>query len=141
MENTNEMTTKTTDNMMSVAQNLVYCSFQANTPAGKIKLFNAKSNPDDRIANHINKEIEISDIYAEMIELPDEETGEMVTCPRIILIDKTGKSFVAVSQGIYTDIKSILQIFGQPVEWEKPLTVQVKQVAVKSGSMLKLQVI
>ena len=127
------------NNLMTIDKSMMYCSFDTSTAAGKVKLFNAQSNPEKRVADFINMAIEIKEIFAEMVEIPDEETGEVEAVPRCILIDAKGVSYVAVSKGIFGDLKRLIGIFGNPSEWEKPLKVTVKQVAVKAGSMLKLQ--
>ena len=128
-------------NLMIVNKALSYCSFDTSTPEGKAKLFNAMTNPDERIAAHINEEIEISELYAEMMDLTDEDTGEVTAAPRVILINPAGVSFVAVSVGVYGDVKRLIQIFGEPASWTAPIRVKVKQVPIKKGSMLKLQLI
>ena len=129
------------NNLMTVNKALSYCSFDTSTNDGKARLFNAMSKPDERIADHINEEVTISDLYAEMIDITDDKTGEITTAPRIIIIDPNGISYAAVSTGVYGDIKRILQIFGEPSTWAAPIKVKVKQVPVKKGSMLKLQLL
>ena len=142
MNESTEMTTKTEHgsgtNLMSTAQNLTFCSFSTATGEGKAKLFNAMTNPDKRVADFINKQIEISDIYAETIQITNEDTGELELVPRCILIDSKGVTYVAVSKGVFGDLKRLIQIYGEPAEWEHPLKVEVKQIPVKAGSMLKL---
>lgn len=128
-------------NLMTVNKALSYCSFDTSSPAGKARLYNAMSNPDERISAHINEEIVVVDVYAEMIDITNEDTGEVTSCPRVILIDPNDTSFVAVSTGIYGDVKRLLQIFGEPSTWEKPIHLKVKQVQIKKGSMLKLQLV
>lgn len=129
------------NNLMTTSKAGFYCSFDISTPDGKARLFNAMSSPDERIADHINEEIVISDVYAEMVDITDEKTGEITSAPRLILINPEGVSFVAVSTGVYGDVKRLLQIFGAPSTWAAPIKVKVKQVAIKKGSMLKLQLI
>lgn len=128
-------------NLMTTSKAGFYCSFDISTQDGKARLFNAMSNPDERIAEHINEEIIISDVYAEMVDITDEKTGEITSAPRLILINPEGVSYVAVSTGVYGDVKRLLQIFGEPSSWEKPIRVKVKQVPIKKGSMLKLQLV
>lgn len=135
---TNEMIPTTNNNLMTTAESAKFCSFDTSTAAGKAKLFNVMTNPDKRVSDFINKEIEIKDIYAEQIELTNEETGETENVPRCILIDTKGVSYVAVSKGVFGDLKRLISLFGSPSVWVEPLKVTVKQVNVKAGSMLKL---
>lgn len=134
----NSLVPVTSNNLMTTDQSLTFCSFDTSTAKGKTKLFNAMTNPDKRIADQINMTIEIKDVYAETVDIPDDD-GVIETVPRVILIDSKGVSFVAVSKGIFGDLKRLINLFGNPAEWEKPLKVIVKQVPVKAGSMLKLQ--
>lgn len=117
-----------------------YCSVQGGDRAAKAKVYNAMNNPDHKVADFINKTIKVKDVLVEMIELPNEETGVIEPAPRVVLIDDKGDAYQAVSQGIYNAIKNAIQIFGAPT-WDDPLICTVKQVAVKNGSMLTLDIV
>ena len=139
MEENKGLTTTNQNNLMTTQQSATFCSFDTTTKEGKAKLFNVMTNPDKRVADQINMTIEVKDIYAETVEIANQDTGELENVPRCILIDAKGVSYVAVSKGIFGDLKRLISIFGPPAEWEKPLKLTVKQVTVKAGSMLKLQ--
>ncbi len=104
------------------------------------QIFAALNNPEYRVANFINKEIAVANVLIEIRELLNEETGVIETAPRVVLIDKDGKAYQAVSKGIFNAVKNAYQVFG-PAPWEPPLKIEVKQVAVGKGSMLTFDVI
>lgn len=114
------------------------CSIDAVDPETKAIVFNAANNPDHKVKDYVNKTINVKDIYAEIIEIVSEETGEVIKVPRIVLIDADGLSFECVSVGMYSAIRKLVAIYGAPT-WEPPLTVTVKQKSVGKGSMYTLQ--
>lgn len=117
---------------------LQYCSVTVETDEDKAKLFNAMNNPDERLADCINKTINVKDLFIEVVNCTNEETGEITACPRIVLIDDKMKSYQAVSLGIYSALKKIIGIFGEPKTWKKPLSMEVKQITKGNKKMLTL---
>lgn len=114
------------------------------TPTGNRKedarIFSALNNPEYRIANFINKKIAVTDVLVEIRELLNEESGEIETAPRVVLIDEDGKAYQAVSKGIFNAVKNAYQVFGA-APWEPALEIEIKQVAVGKGSMLTFDVV
>lgn len=117
-----------------------FCSMTASTDEDKAKLFNAMNNPDKRLADCINMKIKAKDLYIEVVNCTNEETGEITACPRIVIIDEKGVSYQAVSIGIYSALKKVIQVFGTPT-WEKPVSLEVKQVTKGTRKMLTLNVV
>lgn len=117
-----------------------FTSMVAKDDAEKAKLFNAMNNPDARIADNINKVIKAKDLYIEVVNCTNTETGEVTACPRIVIIDDHGKSYQAVSIGIYSALKKVIQVFGAPT-WEKPIPLEVKQITKGDRKMLTLNVV
>lgn len=129
----------------------VYCSVQGGDRKTKALIYNAANNPEHKVADFINKTIMVKDILVEMIELPKtdgkdneilDENGQPIleVAPRIVLIDDKGKAYQAVSAGMLSAIKRAIQIFGSPT-WDEPLPMLIKQVSVKNGSMLTVDVV
>lgn len=117
-----------------------FTSMVATTADEKAKLFNAMNNPDFRIADCINKQIKAKDLYIEVVDCTNEETGEITSCPRIVIIDDKGKSYQAVSIGVYSALKKIIQVYGTPT-WAEPVTIEVQQITKGARKMLTLRVI
>lgn len=116
-----------------------YCSVRAETMAEKALVFNAANNPQHKVNDYINKLIMLKDVYAETLELVNQETGEYEKAPRIVLIDENGEAYECVSVGMFSSLKKLIATFGEPT-WDEPIPVIVKQEKVKNGSMLTLSV-
>ena len=103
-----------------------WCSLIPKNDEDAATLFNAIGSPE-KIADHINEVIEVSHIYAEVIQVVSEANGETVNVPRVVLIDQKGKGYQAVSVGIYNAAKRLLQLFGTP---EK---VKIRNISLQGG--------
>mgnify|MGYP005868490715 FL=1 len=120
-------------------QKPAYCSIVAETFEDKAKIFNAMSSPDERLRNHINEIIKIRDVYCEIVECTNKDTGETSEAPRVVLIDTEGKSYQCVSTGIFNSLKRLFTVFGMPT-WEKGVPCKVKQVSNGERQILTLVV-
>lgn len=117
------------------------CSIQPSGDRKKdAQIFSALNNPEFRLANFINKRIKIANVLVEIRELLNEETGEVETAPRVVLIDEEGYAYQAVSKGIFNAVMNAYTVFGN-APWEPSLEIEVKQVAVGKGSMLTFDVV
>ena len=67
------------------------------------------------------------------IQCANESTGAIVNVPRVVLIDKTGKGYQAVSVGVYNAVKRIVSMFGNPATWDTPVTVVPQNVDLGGG--------
>lgn len=115
-----------------------YCSIKNDgTRKTKVAIFNAVNGADESIADHIGEVIEVVNVVAHPVELLDEETGEVVNALRTVLIDKNGKTYTAVSQGITSALSKIFSIIGTPEDgaWEKePVKMKIRQVKTRNGN-------
>lgn len=126
-------------NELSSDARSTFCSVQGGDRVTLAKVYNAMNNPKHKVADFINKVIEVKDVFVELIDLPDEETGEVMKAKRVVLIDGKGEAYQAVSEGVFGAIKNAMQVFGQPT-WDDPIPFLVRQISVKNGSMLTLEV-
>lgn len=99
------------------------------------KLFNAMNNPGEKISNHINETISVQDYLIEMTEITSDETGEIVTVPRVVFVDTKGTTYQAVSVGMANVLKKLVMVCGD-APWKPALKLKIKQQATKRGSML-----
>lgn len=115
-----------------------YCSIKNDgTRKTKIAIFNAVNGADESIADHIGEVLEVVNVVAHPVELVDEETGVVVNALRTVLIDKNGKTYTAVSQGITSALSKIFSIVGSPEDgaWEKePVKMKIRQVKTRNGN-------
>ena len=116
--------------MLSEGSNNFVCSIPDDgSRSAKVAIYNAVQNADEQLSEHVNEVLEIVDIVAHQIQLPDEKTGEVVNAIRTVLIDKKGKGYQAVSNGICQALSKVIAIIGQP-HWDEP--VKMKPVLRKS---------
>ena len=111
----------------------VYCSKIAETEKEKKELFNALESCDALLNDCVGQEIKIKDMYVEEKQVIDDETGELKTKYRTILFDENGQTYATGSYGIYNVLKKIVQIYGLPESWEKPLKVKVAKRHIGNG--------
>ena len=111
----------------------VYCSKVAETETEKKELFNALESCDALLNDCVGQEINIKDMYVEEKQVIDDETGEIKTKYRTILFDENGQTYATGSYGIYNVLKKIVQIYGLPETWEKPLKVKVAKRPIGNG--------
>ena len=115
-----------------------YCSFEPKTKADKVRLFNLTNSECERLGDNINKVLEVQHIYCEEVECVSEKTGEMEICPRIVLLTKDGKGYTCVSRGVFSAVRKLLSVFGEPSQWDEPTKVEVKQITKGEKKILTL---
>ena len=137
-----ELVNITTDEGEHLIANLTsktaaFCSFKANTTDEKAKLFEIMNNPEKRLADCINMTIYVKDLYCEVVNCTNTETGEVTQQPRIVVIDKDNIGYQCVSIGIFSAFKKLISIFGEPT-WNEPIPLKVKQITKNTRKMLTL---
>lgn len=144
MENTTETTAlamiENSDFVATLTErNTMFCSMTADTPTEKAALFKAMNNPEKRIGDCINTTIMAKDVFCETVKCVNKKTGEVNICPRTVIIDENGIGYQAVSLGVYSALKKLIQVFGLPT-WESPLPVKVKQITKGDNKILTFDV-
>lgn len=136
--NTNALATVST-NEANIGN--MYCSIvPTGNRADDARIFAALNSPEFKLADFINKKLKITDVLVKVVQLVDEDTGEMDVVPQVVLIDTDGKSYQATSKGIFNALQSAYTVFGK-APWNPALEIEIKQRAVKKGSMLTFNVV
>lgn len=117
-----------------------YCSLAASDDRSRATLYNATNATQERVGDHINEVINVAHVYVEAVQCTNRETGEVKTCPRVVLITDKGVGYQAVSMGVYGSIKKLIQIYGEPGTWEKPIPLKVKQITRGEFKILTLEI-
>jgi len=105
-----------------------YCSLTAETAEEKTTLYNAMNNPAQRVKDCINEVIALKDVYVEVVHCSNRETGEVIAAPRVVFIDENGVGFQCVSTGIFSALKKLFAVFGEPRTWSAPVKIKIKQI-------------
>ena len=137
-ENTGLATVDVKD-AMSATGSSAYSSLKSGTLKEKAALYNAMSNPTHKVGDFINKTIRVKDVYVEVIDVTNDETGETEQAPRIVLIDTEGVTYQAVSRGIFNSLSRLIRTFGEPT-WEDGLPCTVKQISLGKNQLLTLEI-
>lgn len=116
-----------------------FTSLKNETNEEKQILYKAMSNPDKRLGDCINTVIRAKDLFMEMVDMTNQETGEISTCPRIVIVDTNGVSYQSVSFGVFNALKRVITVFGNPT-WEEGIPLKVIQVTRGEKKMLSLDV-
>lgn len=124
--------------IIKTSQNM-FCSMKAESQEEKVQLFNALNGDTKPIKDMVNTELMIKDVFIETVECRNEETGEITVCPRTVLIDTKGNGYTAVSIGVFSSLKKLFQIFGEPT-WEKGLCIVPKIISKDKKSITTLTV-
>ena len=118
----------------------MFCSFQPKTDDDRALLFNAMNAPDVKISDHIGQELTVRDVIVEPVEIVDDNSSEVRTSPRVILIDMDGHTYSAVSYGIYNALRRLVALYGLPT-WERGIPVRVRQISRGSNRIFTLDVV
>lgn len=116
-----------------------FCSMTAETRKDKALLFKAMNNPEKRLGDCINMTINAKDLFCEVVRCINNDSGEISTCPRIVIIDDKGVAYQAVSIGVYNAVKKLINVFGLPT-WKEPLPITVKQITKGDRKILTFDV-
>ena len=120
----------------------IFCSAAMDTAEEKAKWFAATNAPDKKVADCINETISVKDLYIEFVDCMNQETGELSeNVPRIILMDDKGVSYAATSFVLFNALKRLINFYGMPNQWEKPLKIKFKQINKGAKRLLTLDVV
>lgn len=96
------------------------------------KLYSIMVGAEKRLGDYINSTIKVKDIYTEVVECKNEQTGEREKQPRIVVIDVNGETYGCVSRGIFSAIRKLVGLLGCP-PWNDGVALKIKQVSTKNG--------
>lgn len=138
MENKNELTVN--NEQLSVKQQFEGAEeevFTSLVDDGSIKtkatIFNAMNDSDCPLREMVGKTIFITNFVAHKIKLTNERTDEVYNAIRCVFIDKDGKTYGTVSQGINSSMIKLFATIGLPNTWEKPMPIKVLEKTSRKG--------
>lgn len=117
-----------------------YCSMQPKDDKEKALLYNAMNSPEFRLSDKIGETIALTDVFCEVVNCKNPDTGEFKKCPRIVLLDKDHKGYQCVSVGIFGAVKKLFQSFGLPT-WTTPINIKVRTITKGTNKILTLEVV
>ena len=104
----------------------VYSSIEATDFESRLKTASAVSDSKP-LREHLGEVIELANVVIQVIPMENEDTKELEDVTRVILIDKDGNSFHAISSVIFKDVQNLIGILGKPSSWPEPVSVAAKE--------------
>lgn len=115
-------------------ESAVLHSFVGADMATEVKTLKALTN-SVAARDNLNKPIQMVDYLIHEVHLPDENTGQVRSLARSVIIDADGVAYHAVSSGVYMFLKNLIGSVRHPSEWEEPLAVEfVEQRSTKNAA-------
>ena len=96
-------------------------------------------NGSDSVSELVGSTVGLKHVIVQEVEVSSED-GEVITVPRTTLVLDNGKVYSATSKGLLNSIRNIISIFGDPNEWEEPLTVKVVEKGSKMRRFYSLEI-
>lgn len=111
----------------------LYCSLPADTVEDKKAIFKVLGSADYKVADTLGTTINLRNVLVQKYEKVNQETGEVETKYRTILIDENGTTYASASKGLFTSCKRLFALMGLPENWTEPLPIKVEEVKTTQG--------
>ena len=127
----NELTVTNGNNFAANGANAVSHFFDTTTMDGKMALYNAMQTAD-KVDEHLNEPLHVTNVIAQAIEVTNQETGEINQSTRVVIHSDEG-DFAAASPTLAHAFGNLFAIFGTPDTWDKPLSLKVVEKKSRRG--------
>lgn len=127
----NELTVANSNNFSANGTNAVSHFFDTSSMDGKMALYNAMQT-SDKIDDHLNEPLHVTNVLAQAIEVANQETGEINTSTRVVVHAEEG-DFAAASPTLAHAFGNLFAIFGTPDTWSSPLALKVVEKKSRRG--------
>lgn len=127
----NELTVMKGNNFSANGTNAVSHFFDTSSMDGKMALYNAMQT-SDKIDDHLNEPLHVTNVLAQAIEVANQETGEINTSTRVVVHAEEG-DFAAASPTLAHAFGNLFAIFGTPDTWSSPLALKVVEKKSRRG--------
>lgn len=127
----NELTVANDNNFSANGANAVSHFFDTTTMDGKMALYNAMQTAD-KVDEHLNEPLHVTNVLAQSIEVVNQETGEVNPSIRVVIHAEEG-DFAAASPALAHSFGNLFAIFGSPDTWTAPITLKVVEKKSRRG--------
>lgn len=127
----NELTVTTGNNFAANGSNAVSHFFDTTTVGGKMALYNALQT-SDRVDEHLNEPLHVTNVLAQAVEVANQETGEINSSTRVVIHAEEG-DFAASSPTLAHSFGNLFAIFGTPDKWSYPIVLKVVEKKSRRG--------
>lgn len=127
----NELTVVNGNNFAANGTNAVSHFFDTTSMEGKMALYNAMQTAD-KVEEHLNEPLHVTNVLAQAIEVANQETGEINSSTRVVVHAEEG-DFAAASPTLAHAFGNLFAIFGTPDSWTAPLVLKVVEKKSRRG--------
>lgn len=127
----NELTVKNGNNFSANGTNAVSHFFDTTTMDGKMALYTAIQT-SDKVDEHLNEPLHVTNVLAQAIEVANQETGEIDSSTRVVIHAEEG-DFAAASPALAHAFGNLFAIFGTPDKWAAPVVLKVVEKKSRRG--------
>lgn len=127
----NELTVMNGNNFSANGVNAVSHFYDTTTMDGKMSLYNAMQTAD-KVDDHLNEPLHVTNVLAQAIEVVNQETGEINPSTRVVIHAEEG-DFAAASPTLAHSFGNLFAIFGTPDTWSQPLALKVVEKKSRRG--------
>ena len=127
----NELAVANGNNFAANGDNAVSHFFDTTTMDGKMALYNAMQTAD-KVDEHLNEPLHVTNVLAQAIEVANQETGEINPSTRVVIHAEEG-DFAAASPALAHSFGNLFAIFGTPDKWAAPLVLKVVEKKSRRG--------
>lgn len=127
----NELTVTNGNNFAANGSNAVSHFFDTTTMDGKMALYNAMQT-SDRVDEHLNEPLHVTNVLAQAVEVANQETGEINSSTRVVVHAEEG-DFAASSPTLAHAFGNLFAIFGTPDKWAAPIVLKVVEKKSRRG--------
>lgn len=119
------------NNFSANGGNAVTHFFDTSTMDGKMALYNAMQTPD-KVDDHLNEELDVTNVLAQAVEVMNNETGEMRQSTRVVVVAEQG-NYAATSPTLAHAFGNLFTVFGTPNTWAEPLKLKIVERKSRNG--------
>ena len=127
----NELTVTNGNNFAANGANAVSHFFDTTSMDGKMALYNAMQT-SDRVDEHLNETLHVTNVLAQAVEVANQETGEINSSTRVVIHAEEG-DFAASSPTLAHAFGNLFAIFGTPDKWAAPIVLKVVEKKSRRG--------
>lgn len=127
----NELTATNGNNFAANGANAVSHFFDTTSMDGKMALYNAMQT-SDRVDEHLNETLHVTNVLAQAVEVANQETGEINSSTRVVIHAEEG-DFAASSPTLAHSFGNLFAIFGTPDKWAAPIVLKVVEKKSRRG--------
>lgn len=104
-------------------------------------VFNCVQSPAKTVNDSIGDVFNLVGLIAHPVEVINDANGELVPCPRIILLGSNGESYVSVSKTLFSSLKHLFAMYRRPENWpEGGIPIKLKQFSKNTKRYFSIEI-